>query len=79
MFAYLSKFMYKNTLFNINTKKKPHQKIPDNGTLKVSANPDAEVTFVVGPKIDSVTIPIDRDKCRMDITMINLHRSMFYH
>lgn len=59
MFPYLSKIMYKNTLFNINTKKKPHQKIPDNGTLKVSANPDVEVTFVVGPKIDSVTIPIE--------------------
>lgn len=59
MFAYLSKIMYKNTLFNINTKKKLHQKIPDNGTLKVSANPDVEVTFVVGPKIDSVTIPTE--------------------
>lgn len=56
MFAYLSKIMYKNTLFNINTKK---ASLENTGTLKVSANPDVEVTFVVGPKIDSVTIPTE--------------------
>lgn len=56
---HIYKKLYIKIPFSISIQKKPHYKIPDNGTLKVSANPDVEVTFVVGPKTDSVTIPIE--------------------